>query len=218
MQRFSEMGGMMIKMFVSAAVTAALCSLAISVAPAFGQDSEFASESATVTTTTSSTAQIIRLGTSGWVECPEITMKSSPTLGASTTLKLKIETYTGCVYNHNLKSEPTTPETKCPIVLESADLEELFANEFAEGLAKFHCTLKITGIGGCKIAIEEPTTALPEYAWTNTDTTSGHYKSLLKLRLEKLQYSFSSGCGSSGTNGEWNGSIPIEHVIVLATL
>lgn len=206
------------KTFVTATVTAAVCSLAISVAPALGQDSEFSSETLSTSETTSSTAQIFRVGTSGWVECAKIKLKSSPELGVSTTLKVKIESYTTCSYNHSLLSEVvTTIEPKCPVVLESELLEELSVTEFGEGLAKFHCTLKFfTSL--CKVEFEEHLPALPEFAWTNTNTTAGHFESLLKMRMEKLTYKISSGCGSNGTNGEWDGSIPIEHVIVLPTL
>jgi hypothetical protein len=213
------MGDMMRRIFVPAMIAVALCSLTIAVAPALGQDSEFSSETSLASETTSSTAQVIRLGTSGWVECLKIKLKASPTLGVSTTLKVKVESYTTCSYSHSLKSEAiTTIEPKCPIVLESEFLEELSVTEFGEGLAKFHCELKITGAAGCKIVVKEPATALPEFAWTNTNTTSGHYESLLKLRLEKLGYTISSGCGSNGTNGEYDVSVPIEHVIVLPTL
>jgi hypothetical protein len=115
-----------------------------------------------------------------------------------------------------LLKEEIKPE--CPILLESNVLEEISINEFAEGLARFNCTLKITTVGSCKIEIEEHTAPTSEFAWTNTNTTTGHYESLLKFRLDKLEYTISpSGCGSGGTNGEYDGSIPVEHVIVLPT-
>jgi hypothetical protein len=217
-RRFSEMGDMMRKIFVSATAMAVLCSSVISVAPALGL--EFESDSATATETTSSTAQVIPLGTSRWVECLKITMKTSQEPVVSPQLKVKIETYTTCSYSHNLKSEVTTPSPKCPMVLESAALVELSEVEFAEGLAKLHCELKFKHTGGCEIVIKEPTTALLEYAWTNTDTKFGNYESLLKLRLEKLQYTITgaTGCAASGTNGEYDGSIPIDHVIVPPTM
>jgi hypothetical protein len=203
---------MMRKIFVSATATAALCSLAISVAPALGL--EFESE-ATFSETPSSTAQVIQLGTSGWVECFKMTMTASPALGASTKLKAKLEKYTTCSYNHNEKGEPVTV-SNCLIVLESADLVELSEEEFAEGHAKLNCNLKITHIVGvCEIKIEEPTTALPEYAWTNINATLGHYESLIQFRLEKLKYTITgTGCGSSGINGEYEGSIPIKYVTI----
>jgi hypothetical protein len=122
-----------------------------------------------------------------------------------------------------MKSELLAKEIKpeCPILLESEVLEEISVTEFAEGLARFDCEPKILTVGKCEIVIEEHPTPLPRFAWTNTDTTSGHYESLLKFRLEKLKYTISGplGCGDgSGTNGEYDGSIPIEHVIVLPTL
>jgi hypothetical protein len=212
---------MMSKLLVSATVTAALCSLAISVAPALGQLSEFESESSSASEAPSTTAQVFRVGSSGWVECLKIKVKASPVFGPQTTLKVKLKSYTSCSYSHGMTSKPiTNVPPECPIVLESNVLEEIGVNEFAEGLAKFHCNLKFITAGPCEIVIDETTTgAVPEFAWTNTNTTTGHYESLLKFRLEKLEYTITgTGCGSSGTNGEYVGSVPVEHVIVLPTL
>lgn len=204
------------KIFVSATIMAALCSLAFSAAPALGL--EFESETSSPSETSSSTAQIIQLGTSGWVECLKMSMTASPELGASKKLKAKLEKYTTCSYNHNETAEVVSV-SNCLIVLESAALVELSEEEFAEGHVKLNCKLKIEHVGGCEIVIEEPTTASREYAWTNIDATLGRYESLLQFRLEKLKYTIKgTGCGSNGSNGEYEGSIPIKYVTIFPAM
>ena len=70
----------------------------------------------------------------------------------------------------------------------------------------------------CKIVISEATAFLAQSKWRNTDLTSGHFESLLIFRLEKLSYTITeaegAGCGAGGTNGEYDGSMPIKGVIV----
>jgi hypothetical protein len=105
-------------------------------------------------------------------------------------------------------------EPKCPIFLESEKLEELSATLFNEGLAELNCTLKITTKAGCKITVG-PTSAVREYEWENTDLTTGDHESLLTLELKHVKYTISSGCGSNGTSGEFDVSIPIKQVIVI---
>jgi hypothetical protein len=213
-RRINEIGDMMRKLFVSATVMAALCSLTISVAPALGL--EFEGETGS-SKTKSTTAQIIRLGTSGWVECLKMTMKASPKVGASTKLPVTLEEPTTCSYNHNLIDESVT-FSSCTIALESADLVELTEEEFGEGRAKF-CTLYVEPVGGtiCEIEITAPTTALPEYAWTNLDGTPGHYESLIHFKIENLKYTITgTGCktNGSGSNGKYEGSIPIKYATI----
>jgi hypothetical protein len=213
MQRFSEIGGIMRKIFVWAAVTASLCSLAISVTPAFGH--EFDSETASVITTKSNTAQIFWFG-SNWVECLTVEMEATPALGLSSRLKIKLKEYTGCVYNYSLKSHLVTViSPNCVVELANAGLVEVSKNEFDGGLAKPECKFEIK-TSACLILINKPTTTLPEFEWENTNTTSGHLESLLTFRLEKLEYTITGSpeCGSSGTAGEYDGSIPIDDMIV----
>jgi hypothetical protein len=214
-RRFSEIGDMMKKIFVSATVMAALCSLAISVAPALGL--EFEGETGS-SKTSSTTAQIIKLGTSGWVECLKVKMKASPKAGAFTKLSTTLEEYTTCSYNHELKSESVETADACTIALESADLVELTEEEFGEGRAKFTCTLEFEPVVGvCEVEIKGPTAAQPEYAWTNLDGTPGHYESLIHFRLENLKYTIKgTGCktSGSGSNGKYEGSIPIQYVTI----
>lgn len=201
--------------FVALSVVIGLCSLTIPAAPTLGF--EFESETSSPSTTTSSTAQVIQLGASGWVECLKMEMTASPTAGALTKLKVKLEKYTTCSYSHNMKSEIVTV-SNCLAVVESAALVELSEVEFAEGRAKLNCKIKIEHPGGCLITIEEPTTALPEYAWEDINSTAGHWESLIKFRLENLKYTISSGCGTSGTNGEYLGSVPIDHVTIFPAM
>jgi hypothetical protein len=214
----TKMGDIMRQTFVlaTAMATAALCSLAISAVPALGFEFEFDSETSSSSVTTSSTALVIQLGTSGSVECSSIKLKASPVLGVSATLKARIEEPSvTCIYNDNAKlvSEQIEKfEPKCPIFLESEKLEELSATDFNEGLAELNCTLKIK-TKGCNLTVG-PTSPSREYEWGDTDLTLGHYESLLTLELKKVKYTISSGCGSSGTSGEFNVSIPIEHVII----
>lgn len=203
------------KIFVSAAVTAAICSLAISVTPALGLTHEFYGDTSSPTEATSSTAPVFQLGSSGWVECSKIKITADPTTVTEQKLKLKMEEFTTCSYNHNQTSDPVAVSPKCPIVMKSTNLAEEFTNEFSEGRAKLECNLHFTDASKkCEIVMKEPATVVPEFAWRNTDTTFGHYESLLLLRLEKLTYTISSACGSNGTNGEIDYSIPIVGVIV----
>jgi hypothetical protein len=200
------------RIFVPVAVMAVLCSLAISVAPALGHEFYGDLTSPTEATTT---APVFQVGSSGAVECSKIKMEVFPQIGPEQKLKLKMEEFTGCFYNHNLKDETMTVSPKCPIVLKSTALAEEFTNEFSEGRAKLECNLHFKGKGVCEIILKEPATVLPEFAWRNTDTMSGHYESLLILRLEQLGYTITgSGCGSNGTNGEIDASVPVVGVIV----
>ena len=207
------------KIFVSATITAALCSLAISVAPALGL--EFEGETGS-SLTSSTTAQIIHLGTSRWVECSKVKIKASPKVGSFTKLSTTLEEYPTCSYNRELASESVETMDACTITLESADLVELTEEEFGEGHAKFGCILEFDNVSGkgCKIEIEKPGAAVPEYVWTNLDGTPKHYESLIQLKLKNLEYkieAFGGGvCKSSGSgsNGEYDGSIPIRYVTI----
>lgn len=210
------------KLFVSAMAMAALCSLAISVAPALGL--EFEGEVG-LSITKSTTAQIIQLGTylgnSRWVECFKVEMKASVKAGASTKLATTLEEYETCIYNRELKSEIVETGGACSITLESTDLVELTEEEFGEGRAKF-CKLEFASASGkgCEITIEGSTTAVPEYVWKNLDGTPKHYESLIQLKLKNLKYTIANlggtTCKSSGTgsNGEYEGSIPIRYVTI----
>lgn len=211
------------KIFASATITVALCSLAISAAPALGL--EFEGETGS-SLTSSTTAQIIHLGTylgnSRWVECSKVKIKASPKAGAFTKLGTTLEEYPTCSYNRELKSESVETMDTCTITLESADLVEFTEEEFGEGRAKFGCTLEFDNVSGkgCKIEIEKPGATVPEYLWTNLDGTPKHYESLIQLKLKNLEYkieAFGSGvCKSSGSgsNGEYDGSIPIRYVTI----
>jgi hypothetical protein len=223
-RRFNRIGDMMRKIFVSATVMTALCSLAISVTPALGL--EFEGEAGS-SKTNSTTAQIIHLGTSSrWVECSKVTMKASVKAGAFTKLTTTLEEYKGCSYNREMVSESVETTATCTIVLESADLVELVEEEFGEGRAKFGCTLEFEGTShnGCTVEIEgSGGVAEPEYVWTNLDGESGHYESLIQLKLKNLDYRIipskaGAVCKSSivgtSTNGEYDGSIPIQYVTI----
>jgi hypothetical protein len=222
-RRFSEIGDIMRKIFVSATVMVALCSLAISVAPALGLEFE---EETGSSTTSSTTAQIIHLGTylgtSRWVECSKVEINASPKVGSFTKLSTTLKEYPTCSYNRELTSESVETMDACTITLESADLVELAEEEFGEGRAKFGCTLEFDNVGGkgCKIEIYKPGAAVPEYVWTNLDGTPKHYESLIQLKLKNLEYkieAFGGGvCKSSGSgsNGEYDGSIPIRYVTI----
>jgi len=204
------------KIFVSATVAAALCSLAISVAPALGL--EFEGE-ATYSKTKSTTKQTIQLS-SGWVECEKIEMTTEPTVGAFTELEVQLEKYTTCTYHHKLVAESVSTVGCTPITLQSADLEEKSEEVFYKGRLTF-CTLKFKG-NGCLVEIWGPrATALPEYEWVNLNGTPKHYESLIKFRIEKLEYEVTkiggAACNSTGTkgsDGEYEGSIPIKYVTI----
>jgi hypothetical protein len=102
-RRFNEIGDMMRKILVSSTVTAALCSLAISVAPALGL--EFESEG-TFSSTSSTEKTTVQLGTSGWLECEKMSMKTVMlTVGALTDIELELEKYTTCHYHNKLETE-----------------------------------------------------------------------------------------------------------------
>lgn len=219
-RQFSEMGDMMRKIFVSATVMAALCSLAISVAPALGL--EFESE-ATYSKTSSTTKQTIQLGAFGWVECTKMEMTTEPKVGVFTTLEVQLEKYTTCSYHHGVADEPVSgPKLCAPIKLESTDLEELTEEEFDKGRLKFGCTLEFEKVGGgCRVEIWGPHSALPEYEWINLDGTPKHYASLIRFKIENLEYEItkvgSAACTSAvntGSDGDYVGSIPISYVIV----
>jgi hypothetical protein len=220
-RRFSEMGDMMRKIFVSATVTAALCLLAISVAPALGL--EFEGE-ATYSKTSSTTAQTIQLGAFGWVECAKMEMTASPKVGAFTTLGVQLEKYTTCSYHHGVAVESVSDTAACtPITLESADLEELAEEEFGKGRVKVRCEFVFKpGSGyGCQVEIWAPRTALPEYEWINLDGTPKRYASLIHFKIEGLEYEIrepgSIACktaGDSGSDGDYVGSMSISYVIV----
>jgi hypothetical protein len=207
---------MMRQLFASAAITAALCSLAISVAPALGY--EFHGDRTTMVTAVSHTTQIFQLGASDWVECTELEAKFTPELTGSPKLKLKL-TYppSTCVYNHPSESQIVSEtHENCPVALKSTALKKAFGKEFDEGLLSLECNLRFKTRAGCEIAIKEHITPLlSEFEWRDEDTVSGDYESHLLFRLEKMEYTVTGlGCGSSGTNGEYNGSIFLDGVIV----
>jgi hypothetical protein len=214
------MGDMMRKTFISATVIAALCSLAISVAPALGL--EFEGE-ATFSGTSSTTAQIIHLGTSlRWVECLKVKMNASLEVGPFTELEMTLKEYETCSYSREMTSEVVKPSSSCTITLESADLVELVEEEFGEGHAKFGCTLTFKG-ANCVVEIEKSGgVAEPEYVWKNLDGESKHYESLIQLKLKNLEYRIKTVTGhvckssflGTNTNGEYDGSIPIERVTI----
>lgn len=209
------------KIFVSATAAVALCSLVISVAPALGL--EFEGE-ATYSRTSSTTAQIIHLGPSRWVECAKMKATAYPEIGPFTELPMALEEYTMCTYNRELASEIVKPpSTSCGIMLESADLVELVEEEFGEGRATFGCDLVFKNASGCKVEIEKPGgVAEPEYVWTNLDGESGHYESLIQLKLKNLEYKIKAVSGGvckssivgTSTNGEYDGSIPVLYATI----
>jgi hypothetical protein len=209
------------KILVSATVMATLCSLAISVAPALGL--EFEGEG-TYSRAKSTAAQIIHLGTylgnPRWVECSNVTTTAIPKVGAFTKLNATLEEYPTCSYNRELASESIKATDECTIALESADLVELAEEEFGAGRAKFTCVLEFES-SHCKIEIEKPGAAQPEYVWKNLDGTLGHYESLVQLKLKNLEYKIEPSkpgavCKSSGSgsNGEYDGSILIQEVTI----
>ena len=203
------------KILVSATVTAALCWLSLSAAPALGF--EFESETSSPTNTTPSTDLVIQLGTSGSVECSTLKLESSPTLGSSDILHVKIQEPTGCFFNDNAKgaSEKVKTTQSCPLILESTDLVEVSDTEFAEGLAEFVCKPKFENTAGtCTVELEKTTVPIREYEWYDTNNTLHHYESVLKLELKNMKYKIKSGCGSNGTNGELDLTAPIKYVVV----
>jgi hypothetical protein len=103
---------------------------------------------------------------------------------------------------------------KCLVVLRSEALGELFTNEFNEGFVSVECELHFKATSGCEAVIKDSTGPLHEFEWRDKDITYGSYESLLIFRLEKLEYTVGAGCGSSGTNGEYDGSISLDGVIV----
>ena len=203
------------KILVPATITAALCSLSLSAAPALGF--EFESETSSSTETTSSTDLVIQLGTSGSVECSPPKLESSPTLGSSDELKVKILGLSGCSFNDNAKgkNEPGTIAQHCPLILESADLVEVSDTEFAEGRAEFICRPEFVNTAGtCTVKLEKTTSPIREFEWYDTNDTLHHYESVLKIELKKMEYKIKSGCGSNGTNGELDLTAPIKYVVV----
>jgi hypothetical protein len=211
---------MMRNILVSATVTAALCSLSISAAPALGF--AFESETSSSTETTPSTDLVIQLGTSGSVECSTLKLKSSPAFGSSETLHVQIKEPTGCIFNNNAKQVSETAAIistgsgkNCPIELESEQLIELSETEFAEGFAEVGCHPQFkTTLNSCTVELEEPTAHIREFEWYDTNDTLHHYESVLKLKLKKVKYTISSGCGSGGINGELHLTAPIKYVVV----
>jgi hypothetical protein len=207
---------MMRKILVPATIAAALCSLSLSAAPALGF--EFESETSSSTETTSSTDLVIQLGTSGSVECSPPKLESSPTLGSSDVLKVKIGEPSGCFFNDNAKgkSEGGTIKQSCPLILESTDLVEVSDTEFAEGRAEFVCKLKFETSGSptCTVKLEKTTSPIREFEWYDTNNTLHHYESVLMIELKGMEYKISSGCGSNGTNGQLDLTAPIKYVVV----
>jgi hypothetical protein len=211
---------MMRKIFVSATVAAALCSLAISATPALGL--EFESEG-TYSKTSSTTEQTIQLGTSGWLECAKMEMKTTDlTVGALTELEVQLEKYTTCSYHNKLEVESVSGTTAC-ITLESADLEEQVEEKFDKGRLTFGCTLKFKNVSGtgCQVEIFPARAALPEYEWINLDGTPKHYESLIHFKIETLEYAVKKigsaackGAGATGSDAEYDGSIPISYVTI----
>jgi hypothetical protein len=214
---------MMRKIFVSATVTAALCSLAISVAPAVGLEFETETgESTTKSNTTPTPTIFLGTGSAGRVECSKMTMKASLKAGASTKIHASLSEFTTCKYLHGLANESVSLSTAaCGITLESADLVETAEEEFADGRAKF-CELEFEPVGasGCEVDIK-PSGAQPEYEWLNLNGTLGHYESLVHFAIGGLEYEVkkpgSAACktaGDSGIDGKYESSIPIRYVTI----
>jgi hypothetical protein len=52
---------------------------------------------------------------------------------------------------------------------------------------------------------------LSEFLWTNLKTT-GTYESVLSFNLSA--FSYEQTCGENGTNGQYEGGIPLQGVVV----
>jgi hypothetical protein len=200
------------KAFISVAVLAALGASAISSATALGH--EFFGDSPFALEATSSATQIFQLGSSDSLECGKLALTYSPSSGALPNLALTIKSYEKCIFNHPFVSEKATLSTSgCEWVLKSFPLKEVSTKVFNEGAANLECTLVFTTTH-CQVKILKRT-LLSEFQWENLNTVFGSYKSELLFQLTSVGYEITgTGCTSSGSGGEYRGSIPLPGVII----
>jgi lysophospholipase L1-like esterase len=175
---------------------------------AFLGDSPFALEA------TSSTTQTFQLGSSDSLECGKLTLRYSQPSSAATNLGLIIKSYGECIFNHPFVSERATLLTSsCEWVLKDLGLQEVSTNDFKEGGVNLGCTLNFT-TSKCQINILQRS-SLAEFQWENVDTASGSYESELSFHLSRMPYEVTpTACSATGSNGEYDGSILLQGVIV----
>ncbi len=202
------------KIFVSAVMTV-LCAPAISATPAVGH--EFYGDSPFALEAISNATQTFQLGSTDSLECSKLALTYSPALGASSKLALVVNSYGSagkCIFNHSSVSEGAMMGTTgCEFVLGSSMLKERFANNFIDGTLGLECTIgfETTSCGGRILK----NSSLSEFGWENINTVLGLYDSELFFDLGGMHYEIvGTGCGSSGTSGEYHGSIQLEGVIV----
>jgi lysophospholipase L1-like esterase len=182
---------------------------------AYMAEDEFDGDSSSLEAT-STTTQTFQLGSSDWIECGKLTLKHrSPS--ASTSLALTVKSYGGCIFNHPSVSEKATPTASslCEWLLKTFGLTEMRANYFSNGGVDFDCTLSFT-TSHCEVKLL-PHSFLTEFQWEDVDTTFGSYESELSFDVTHIPYEVTgTGCTTSGSNGEYKGSIPVNGVTVLA--
>jgi hypothetical protein len=163
----------------------------------------------------SNVAQEFQLGSSDSLKCEKLEVEYSPA-SHSTQLALAIVKYEECKYTHSGTVESVGVGVNgCEYLLKSTSLIETSANNFDEGTLGIECSAVLafeTAHCGIQFPAQSP---LSEFRWKNTNTASGLYASELFFRLSHITYKIiGTGCGSSGTNGEYHGTVELGGVIV----
>jgi hypothetical protein len=182
---------------------------------------EFHNEARFVTIDPTSYTQTFDVGSSNHVACKKLELEPQTATEKTTKLTLAIVKYGECKYTHSGTAEAATVEaggSGCAYALKSLHLKEVPPSGFTEGELLFECPtaseIRFT-TSKCVVGIAGGQGPLLEYTWENLDITAGHYMSEADFRLKAIEYVISgTGCGSSGSNGEYVGAVVLSEIIV----
>jgi hypothetical protein len=198
---------------ISISIGLAVLALTLSVAPASAH--EFHSEAVFVFKVLSTREQTFTFGSSGHITCTKLELEPTTTATKATKLTLAIDKYEKCTYSHGTEAAEEVG-SGCSYVLKSALLNESQPHDFIEGTLALECSKELSfKTPNCTIGIPGGQSPLSAYTWVDEDTEVGHYESEVTFNLNSITYTIAgTGCGSSGANGTYKGSVELTKFIV----
>jgi lysophospholipase L1-like esterase len=182
----------------------------------------FYGDSSSTLEATSNSTQTFQLGSSDWMECGKLTLKYTPPSSTATSLPLAIKSYGECIFNHPSVSERATllSTSGCEWILASLGLQEASFVSFREGSVDLTCTLTFS-TSKCQVNVLKHS-PLTEFRWENIEIIERAgivpgplYESELSFHLTQMPYEVTgTGCATTGSNGEYHGSIYLQGVAV----
>jgi hypothetical protein len=194
-------------------IVSAVLALTLSVAVASAD--EFHSEAVFTFKVISKREQKFEFGSSGNITCVKLELEPSTTSTKASKLTLAIDKYSECKYTHGSETAEEVG-SGCSYVLKSARLKELHPNFFTEGTLALECSKELSfQTPNCTIKIPGGQSALSEFTWLNENTVAGEFESEVEFKLNSITYSIAgTGCGASGSNGKYKGSVELTKFIV----